>query len=404
MFLCRGVALGRTIGARAALRVCKQNFGYSNNTSNLLRALSSNGIKSFHFQAFGTDSTSSSDTPLTDHISQDLERATQESLIRRGIVKVEQEIIKKIVNGREVIIPKPLPTKFNKSTLDLINSEENTSIREPRLRRWKEKQKRMKLRKNPWKDYMKDGVRDDPNVEYERREKKNKPIPRTDWKNYSPIQSPLDFTPLEKEYTPDFDKKVATRKNLWYHRKAHKRANHLIHHLNKELSQERRQHFEVPDFKGGDALEIHFQGNMASGRDNIFRGVCLARRNAGISSSFKIIGVVDEVPVEYHFPLYSPLISKIRLVKKGFIKKGAKKVRRAKVYYIRDLPSSTYTVTKADIEAADAQDRRDAVKAKKAAKKLMKMQVNDTEESKNFNEEGDKKKKAEEEKPVDDEK
>ena len=93
---------------------------------------------------------------------------------------------------------------------------------------------------------------------------------------------------------------------------------------------------------------------------------------SGISSSFKILGVVDEVPVEYTFPLYSPLVSKIRLVKKRFIKKEGKSVRRGKVYYIRDLPTSVYTVTRAHMQEADAQDKRNSIAAKKAAKRKAK--------------------------------
>jgi len=278
--------------------------------------------------------------------------------------------IRKIVNGREYIIPKPLPTKFNKSTQRLIDSVENTSIREPRLRRWKEKQKRLKLRKNPWKDYMVAGARDEPEVVFEKNE--NNRIPKTDWKNFAPITSPLDFTFLEKEYSPNFEEKVAKRKNLWYHRKAHKRANTIIKHLNKEGVASLTKKTKIPEFTGGDALEVRFKGNLKDERENIFRGVCLGRKNAGLSSSFKIIGVVNEVPVEYSFPLYSPLISRIRLVKKGYVKKEGKNVRRAKVYYIRDLPTSTYTVTKSDMEAADAQDRRDAIRTRKEAKKRKK--------------------------------
>ena len=80
----------------------------------------------------------------------------------------------------------------------------------------------------------------------------------TDWKNYSPVQSPLDFAVLEKEYSSNFALKQETRRNLWYHRKAHKRANHFIQHLNKEMVEERTSNgTEIPAFKGGDAIEVY---------------------------------------------------------------------------------------------------------------------------------------------------
>jgi ribosomal protein L19 len=64
-------------------------------------------------------------------------------------------------------------------------------------------------------------------------------------------------------------------------------------------------------------------------RVSIVKGVVIARRNAGLNSTFRIRRLVAGVGVESMFPLYSPNLREIKVVDK-------KKVRRAKLYYLRD--------------------------------------------------------------------
>ena len=86
----------------------------------------------------------------------------------------------------------------------------------------------------------------------------------------------------------------------------------------------------IPDFGAGDTLQVNvkvFEGTRE--RVQAFEGVCIARRNAGVRSSFTVRKISYGEGVERIFPLYSPRISGIEVVRKG-------KVRRAKLYYLRE--------------------------------------------------------------------
>ncbi|OGR42202.1 MAG: 50S ribosomal protein L19 [Elusimicrobia bacterium GWA2_56_46] len=85
------------------------------------------------------------------------------------------------------------------------------------------------------------------------------------------------------------------------------------------------------DFKTGDTVKVFtkvVEGD--SERVQVFDGVLIGRRGSGISESFTVRKVSYGVGVERVFPVHSPRIDKIELVKTG-------KVRRAKIYYLREL-------------------------------------------------------------------
>lgn len=85
------------------------------------------------------------------------------------------------------------------------------------------------------------------------------------------------------------------------------------------------------DFRSGDTIKVHtkvVEGD--SERIQIFDGVVLSRRGSGITESFTVRKISYGVGVERVFPLHSPRIDRIEVVKHG-------KVRRAKMYYIRGL-------------------------------------------------------------------
>lgn len=87
----------------------------------------------------------------------------------------------------------------------------------------------------------------------------------------------------------------------------------------------------VPDFFPGDTLRVSIkikEGDKE--RIQAFEGVCLGRRNRGINSSFVVRKLSSGIGVERVFPLHSPKISKIEVVRNG-------SVRRAKLYYLRKL-------------------------------------------------------------------
>ena len=86
----------------------------------------------------------------------------------------------------------------------------------------------------------------------------------------------------------------------------------------------------VPDFEAGDTLRVSVrvvEGERT--RTQAFEGVCIARSNKGLSSNFTVRKISYGEGVERVFPLYAPSIAEITVVRRG-------KVRRAKLYYLRD--------------------------------------------------------------------
>ncbi len=88
---------------------------------------------------------------------------------------------------------------------------------------------------------------------------------------------------------------------------------------------------KIPKFSAGDTVKVHTKVKEGSNeRVQIFEGVCIARKNRSINSAFTVRKISFGEGVEKVFPLYSPNITKIEVVKYG-------KVRRAKLYYLRSL-------------------------------------------------------------------
>ncbi len=87
----------------------------------------------------------------------------------------------------------------------------------------------------------------------------------------------------------------------------------------------------VPDFAPGDTLRVNVKV-VEGTRERIqaFEGVCIARKNAGLNSGFTVRKLSYGEGVERVFPLYSPIIASIDVVRRG-------DVRRAKLYYLRGL-------------------------------------------------------------------
>ncbi len=85
----------------------------------------------------------------------------------------------------------------------------------------------------------------------------------------------------------------------------------------------------IPNFLPGDTLRVHVKVVEGS-RERIqaYEGVCIARRNAALNSSFTVRKISFGEGVERIFPLYAPSIARIEVVRRG-------RVRRAKLYYLR---------------------------------------------------------------------
>ena len=88
---------------------------------------------------------------------------------------------------------------------------------------------------------------------------------------------------------------------------------------------------DIPEFGSGDTIRVNvriIENNKQ--RVQAFQGVCLARRGSGVSETFIVRKVSNGVGVERTFPLHSPSISSIEVLKRG-------KVRRHKIYYLIKL-------------------------------------------------------------------
>ena len=105
----------------------------------------------------------------------------------------------------------------------------------------------------------------------------------------------------------------------------------IIEQLEKEQIKKLTENKEIPDFKPGDTVRVSVKiVEGTSERVQAFEGVCIAKRNRSLRSSFTVRKLSSGEGVERVFPLYSPRIESIKVIKRGI-------VRRAKLYYMRGL-------------------------------------------------------------------
>jgi len=97
-----------------------------------------------------------------------------------------------------------------------------------------------------------------------------------------------------------------------------------------DLVEKSRLRDDIPEFWAGDTVRVHVrvvEGTRS--RIQVFEGVVLARKGGGIRETFTVRKISFGVGVERTFPVHSPVIEQIEVVRRG-------KVRRAKLYYLRD--------------------------------------------------------------------
>ena len=99
----------------------------------------------------------------------------------------------------------------------------------------------------------------------------------------------------------------------------------------KEMQELEQEHMvsDLPEFRSGDTVRVHVR--VVEGekeRIQIFQGVVIARRGGGTRETFTVRKYSGAIGVERIFPLHSPVVSRIEVVRRG-------KVRRAKLYYLR---------------------------------------------------------------------
>lgn len=102
----------------------------------------------------------------------------------------------------------------------------------------------------------------------------------------------------------------------------------IIEKINKKQIEKLNK--DVPEFSVGDTIKVNVRIVEGSKeRIQAFEGLCILRKNRGVNSSFTVRKISSNEGVERRFPLYSPKIESITLVKTGL-------VRRSKLYYMRD--------------------------------------------------------------------
>ena len=88
---------------------------------------------------------------------------------------------------------------------------------------------------------------------------------------------------------------------------------------------------DIPEFRSGDTVKVHVKVREGDKeRIQIFQGVVISRRGAGTNESFTVRKMSGGIGVERVFPLHSPILDKIEVLRRG-------RVRRAKLYYLRGL-------------------------------------------------------------------
>ena len=105
---------------------------------------------------------------------------------------------------------------------------------------------------------------------------------------------------------------------------------------------------KIPDFAPGDTVRVNVKV-VEGTRERIqaYEGVCIGRQGSGLNESFTVRKISYGEGVERVFPLYSPMIDSIKVVRRG-------KVRRAKLYYLRNLRGKSARIV-------EKQDRATAV-------------------------------------------
>jgi large subunit ribosomal protein L19 len=112
----------------------------------------------------------------------------------------------------------------------------------------------------------------------------------------------------------------------------------------------------IPEFRAGDTLKVNVKvievsfdektkKNKTRERLQAFEGVCIARQGSGLNESFTVRKISYGEGVERVFPVYSPLVESVSVVRKG-------KVRRAKLYYLRGRTGKSARITERQDNAA----------------------------------------------------
>src|SRR5512134_146021 len=102
----------------------------------------------------------------------------------------------------------------------------------------------------------------------------------------------------------------------------------------------------VPPFRPGDTVRVSVRVREGDKeRIQAFEGVCISRRGSGVSESFTVRKISNGVGVERIFPVHSPMLADITVVRRG-------RVRRAKLYYLRHLTGKATRIKEKKVRVA----------------------------------------------------
>ena len=146
----------------------------------------------------------------------------------------------------------------------------------------------------------------------------------------------------------------------------------IIEQLEQEQMAEVAEKRQIPEFSPGDTLRVNVRVTEGTRtRVQAYEGLCIARSGGGLNESFTVRKISYGEGVERVFPIYSPMIDSVDVVRRG-------KVRRAKLYYLRERRGKSARIAEAtnvrarrlnDVTKAKAAEQRAAVKAARAAEK-----------------------------------
>ncbi|KAL9269367.1 Large ribosomal subunit protein bL19c-like protein [Drosera capensis] len=121
------------------------------------------------------------------------------------------------------------------------------------------------------------------------------------------------------------DGEVVKKKKPW---KPRVKLGDVMGILNKRAVEARDAERPIPDIRTGDVVELKVQ-TQTKRRLAVYKGIVISRQNAGIHTTIRIRRIIAGVGVEIVFPLYSPILKEIKIIDR-------KKVRKARLYYLRD--------------------------------------------------------------------
>ena len=137
-----------------------------------------------------------------------------------------------------------------------------------------------------------------------------------------------------------------------------------IKDIEKEQINEILKKRQVPDFKSGDTVKVNVfvtEGNKE--RTQAFEGICIARSNRGFNSTFTLRKISHGEGVERVFPIYSPMLESITLIRRG-------RVRRSKLYYLRQRSGKSARIA----------EKKDNLRKKQISNKAPEVKVQENKE------------------------